>query len=53
MGMMHAGAPQGASEEAIQQALAPSPEDPTPLTEEEQAEKEQLLSQGFSNWTRK
>ncbi|KAF5841595.1 P-loop containing nucleoside triphosphate hydrolase protein [Dunaliella salina] len=44
---------QGASEEAIQQALAPNPEDPAPLTEEEQAEKEQLLSQGFSNWTRK
>lgn len=35
------------------EAVAPKPEDPEPLTEEEQAEKERLLSEGFNNWTRK
>jgi len=45
--------PQGASDEAVAEAVAPKPEDPEPLTEEEQAEKERLLSEGFNNWTRK
>ena len=34
-------------------AVAPSPDDPQPLTEEELAERDALLSGGFSNWNRR
>ncbi|KAL4443678.1 hypothetical protein ABPG75_011415 [Micractinium tetrahymenae] len=44
---------QGASEEAIAAELAPKEDDPQPLSEEELAEREQLLQQGFSNWMRR
>jgi SWI/SNF-related matrix-associated actin-dependent regulator of chromatin subfamily A member 5 len=44
---------QGADEEAVAAALVPAPDDPQPLSEEEIAEKEQLLSTGFTNWSRK
>uniref|UniRef100_A0A061QM65 SWI/SNF-related matrix-associated actin-dependent regulator of chromatin subfamily A member 5 n=1 Tax=Tetraselmis sp. GSL018 TaxID=582737 RepID=A0A061QM65_9CHLO len=44
---------QGASEDAVQAQLVPSPDDPQPLTEEEIAEREQLLSEGFSSWGRR
>lgn len=37
----------------MQAQIAPSPEDPQPLNEEEIEEKEQLLSEGFSNWNRR
>mmetsp|Transcript_40687 Transcript_40687/g.90456 ORF Transcript_40687/g.90456 Transcript_40687/m.90456 type:complete len:1088 (-) Transcript_40687:511-3774(-) len=44
---------QGASEEAVAQALAPTPDDPQPLSEEELAEKDRLLEDGFNNWSRR
>lgn len=44
---------QGASEDVVQAQVAPSPDDPQPLAEEEIEEKEQLLSEGFSNWNRR
>ncbi|GFH05549.1 uncharacterized protein HaLaN_00029, partial [Haematococcus lacustris] len=44
---------QGASEEAVEGALAPSADDPQPLTEEEVAERETLLQAGFSSFNRK
>ncbi|KAL4447228.1 hypothetical protein ABPG77_007261 [Micractinium sp. CCAP 211/92] len=44
---------QGASDEAIAAELAPKHDDPQPLSEEELAEREQLLQQGFSNWMRR
>ncbi|GLI59043.1 hypothetical protein VaNZ11_000871 [Volvox africanus] len=44
---------QGASEEALAEALAPSMDDPQPLTEEEQTEREQLLEDGFKDWTKR
>ncbi|CAL8460870.1 g401 [Coccomyxa elongata] len=44
---------QGASEDVVQAQIAPAPDDPQPLSEEEIEEKEQLLSEGFSNWNRR
>jgi SWI/SNF-related matrix-associated actin-dependent regulator of chromatin subfamily A member 5 len=44
---------QGASEEVIAKELAPSEDDPQPLTEDEIAERDQLLKQGFSNWSKR
>ncbi|EIE25592.1 hypothetical protein COCSUDRAFT_46779 [Coccomyxa subellipsoidea C-169] len=44
---------QGASEDVVQAQIAPAPDDPQPLGEEEIEEKEQLLSEGFSNWNRR
>jgi len=44
---------QGASEEVVQAQLVPSPDDPTPLSEEEIEERERLLQDGFSNWSRR
>mmetsp|Transcript_22804 Transcript_22804/g.58023 ORF Transcript_22804/g.58023 Transcript_22804/m.58023 type:complete len:1052 (-) Transcript_22804:484-3639(-) len=44
---------QGASEEQIQAAVAPMPDDPQPLSAEEEEEKAALLQQGFTNWSRK
>eukprot|EP00798_Chlamydomonas_sp_ICE-L_P028324 gene28324-31441_t len=44
---------QGASEEAIAEALAPGDDDPRALTEEEASEKETKLQEGFSAWTRR
>jgi SWI/SNF-related matrix-associated actin-dependent regulator of chromatin subfamily A member 5 len=44
---------QGASEDVVAAQVAPSPEDPQPLSEEEVAEKERLLQEGFSNWNRR
>lgn len=44
---------QGASDDTIAATMAPSPEDPQPLTEEELQEREQLQEQGFSNWNRR
>ncbi|GAB4816506.1 hypothetical protein N2152v2_003552 [Parachlorella kessleri] len=44
----------GASDETIaKEVLAPQPDDPQPLTEEEIKERERLLEEGFSNWTRR
>ncbi len=37
----------------MQAQIAPAPDDPQPLGEEEIEEKEQLLSEGFSNWNRR
>ena len=45
--------PQGASDEVVASAVAPSADDPQPLTEEELAERDALLSGGFSNWSRR
>lgn len=44
---------QGASEEVVQAQIAPGPDDPQPLSEEEVAEREALLSSGFANWNRR
>jgi len=44
---------QGASEDVVQAHLAPGPNDPQPLSEEEVAEKEALLAGGFANWNKK
>jgi len=44
---------QGASEEVVQAQIAPSAEDPQPLSEEEMEEKERLLAEGFSSWNRR
>ena len=44
---------QGASEDVVAAQVAPSPEDPQPLGEEEVEEKERLLGEGFSNWNRR
>lgn len=44
---------QGASEEAINEAIAPKDDDPKPLTDEELKERDLLLSQGFTNWSRR
>ena len=44
---------QGASEDAVAAIGAPGPDDPQPLSEEELAEKEELLGSGFSNWNRR
>ncbi len=44
---------QGLDDASIQAAVAPGPEDPQPLTEEEIEERERLLKEGFTNWTRK
>ncbi|KAG2500855.1 hypothetical protein HYH03_001616 [Edaphochlamys debaryana] len=44
---------QGASDEAIAEATAASPEDPQPLSEEELAEREALLEEGFKEWTKR
>ena len=44
---------QGASEEVVQAQIAPGPDDPQPLSEEETAEREALLASGFANWNRR
>ncbi|KAG1678034.1 hypothetical protein FOA52_000830 [Chlamydomonas sp. UWO 241] len=44
---------QGASDAAIEAAMKGSDNDPTALTPEEEAEKERLLGEGFSNWMRR
>lgn len=44
---------QGASEEVVQAQIAPGPDDPQPLSQAELDEREQLLSAGFSNWSKK
>jgi len=44
---------QGASEEAINKEIEAKPDDPQPLTDEEIKERDLLLSQGFSNWSRR
>jgi hypothetical protein len=41
------------SEEDIANELAPAPEDPTPLSTEEEEERAMLLREGFSNWNRR
>ncbi|KAG2445911.1 hypothetical protein HXX76_000514 [Chlamydomonas incerta] len=44
---------QGASDEAIAEAMADKEDDPTPLTEEELEEREKLLEEGFKEWTKR
>eukprot|EP00884_Botryococcus_braunii_P010359 jgi/Botrbrau1/19324/Bobra.0073s0055.1 len=44
---------QGASDEVVASTIAPSPDDPEPLSDEEIREKEKLLASGFSNWNRR
>lgn len=44
---------QGASEEAIADALKPSDNDPVPLSAEEEEERNNLLQEGFGNWSRR
>lgn len=44
---------QGASDEAVAEQLKPTPDDPEPLTEDELAEREELLKGGFSTWNRR
>ena len=44
---------QGASEDVVQAQIAPAPEDPQPLSEDEIAEKERLMTEGYSNWNRR
>ncbi len=43
----------GASDEAIEEAVAPKDDDPKPLTDKEDSEREKLLTQGFSNWNKR
>jgi len=43
----------GSSDEIIVKELAPTPEDPKPLTDAELAERDELLGQGLSNWSRR
>ncbi|KAH7616623.1 hypothetical protein Ndes2526B_g08720 [Nannochloris sp. 'desiccata'] len=43
----------GSSDEIIVKELAPTPEDPQPLTDAELAERDELLGQGLSNWSRR
>lgn len=45
--------PQGATEEALAEVMVPQPEEPQPLAAEEQSEKEDLLSKGFTNWNKR
>ncbi len=47
------GCAQGASEDVVAAQVAPSPEDPQPLSAEEIEEKERLLGEGFSAWNRR
>jgi SWI/SNF-related matrix-associated actin-dependent regulator of chromatin subfamily A member 5 len=44
---------QGASEDVVAKEIAPSDNDPQPLTEEEINERDELLTKGFSNWSRR
>eukprot|EP00878_Enallax_costatus_P003452 GHUV01003663.1.p1 GENE.GHUV01003663.1~~GHUV01003663.1.p1 ORF type:complete len:1042 (+),score=456.73 GHUV01003663.1:458-3583(+) len=44
---------QGMSEEEIAAELAPSPDDPQPVTAEEQEERAALLAEGFATWNRR
>lgn len=44
---------QGGSDEVIAKELAPSPSDPQPLSEEELAEREELMSKGYTNWNKR
>ena len=44
---------QGASEDVIAKEIAPSDNDPLPLTDEEINERDELLTKGFSNWSRR
>lgn len=44
---------QGATDETLAAVIAPSPDDPEALSEEEIREKEKLLASGFSNWNRR
>lgn len=44
---------QGAADDVLIAAMAASPDDPQPLTEDEVMEKERLLESGFSNWSRR
>lgn len=44
---------QGMSEEDIANELAPAPEDPAPLSQEEEEERAALLREGFSSWNRR
>lgn len=44
---------QGASEEVIAKEMQPGPDEPKPLSEEELAERDDLLKKGYSNWNRK
>ena len=37
----------------MQAQLAPAPDDPQPLSEEDIAEKDRLLGEGYSNWNRR
>jgi hypothetical protein len=41
------------SEEDIANELAPAPEDPAPLSQEEEEERAALLREGFSSWNRR
>ncbi len=43
----------GAEEEAINEAIAPKDDDPKPLTQAEEKERESLLTKGFSNWNKR
>jgi hypothetical protein len=44
---------QGASDDTVAATLAPSPDDPEPLSDDEIKEKEKLMASGFSNWNRR
>lgn len=44
---------QGMSEEEMAAELAPSDDDPQPLTAEEQEERAALLAEGFATWNRR
>jgi hypothetical protein len=44
---------QGASDDVIAAALAPSPDDPEPPTAEEVAERDALMQRGFTTWSRR
>lgn len=51
--MSHFVTPQGHSDEEIAAELAPGPDDPAPLTQEEEEERAVLLREGFSGWNRR
>lgn len=44
---------QGASEEQVAAEVVAGPDDPQPLSDEEVAEREKLLEEGFANWNKR
>jgi hypothetical protein len=43
---------QGMSDEEVAAEMAPGPDDPQPLSPEEEEERQALMREGFSTWNR-